>query len=89
MCAKEPIKQFLHWKIVENSYPYDLIAKVHHMLIPLRHVKEQELTDEETEELKHIKAKHLSAHYNHILEALGPHRSFPEHFHLHLIVGKG
>ena len=47
LCEKEAIKQFTYWKITENAFPYDLIAKTHHMATPLRHITEDELNAEE------------------------------------------
>ena len=46
---------FGYWKIVTNAFPYDLIAGRHDMILPLRHVTENELTEEELVELKEIK----------------------------------
>ncbi len=84
MCGKIPIKEFNHWKIVNNRFPYDLIAKVHHILIPKRHVIEKELTEEEFKEFVYIKESYVSKEgYHWILEATG--KSFPGHFHVHLI----
>ena len=88
LCEKKSIKDFLLWKLTENSFPYDQIAKTHHMLIPIRHVSEEELSGEELEELKSIKKDFIHIAYDWILEAAPKNQTIPDHFHLHLIVGK-
>jgi hypothetical protein len=88
LCEKESIKDFTYWKITENSFPYDKIAQTHHMVIPLRHGPEHDLHAEELEELKHIKATFINDGYDWIIEATHKNKSIPDHFHLHLIVGK-
>ncbi|MDP3735238.1 MAG: hypothetical protein Q8R39_02300 [bacterium] len=88
LCGKESIETFQFWKVTENSFPYDLIAKVHHMLVPKRHAVENELTPEELGELAVIKESFVHQHYEWIVEPTHPSKSIPSHFHLHLIVGK-
>lgn len=87
LCAKTSTKTFAYWKIVPNDFPYDRIADVHEMIVPLRHVTENELSQEELAEYKIIKQEHLQE-YDYILEGTHKTKSIPEHFHLHLIVGK-
>lgn len=88
LCSVPALKNYKHWKIVKNSFPYDRIAKVHDMLLPLRHTNEEELTLEELEELKNIKKEILNSDYEFILEATNKRKSIPAHFHLHLIIVK-
>jgi hypothetical protein len=88
LCEKNPLKIFKYWKVVENSFPYDQIAKVHHMIMPMRHVLEDKLWAEELEELRQIKNVFINAEYDWIIEATYKNKSIPNHFHLHLIVGK-
>jgi diadenosine tetraphosphate (Ap4A) HIT family hydrolase len=87
LCEKVSIQSFTYWKITENSFPYDQIAKTHHMLVPLRHVIEDELSKDELAEFKTIKAEHVSE-YDWIIEATAKNKSIPNHFHLHFIVGR-
>ena len=69
-----------------NNFPYDLIAKEHHMILPLRHVVENDLNKAELAEYKEIKNTYLKdSDYNYILEAAFHTKSQPGHFHLHLI----
>jgi len=86
LCDKKPIKDFNFWIVAENSFPYDRIAKTHHLLLPKRHVSEKELTGEELEELASIKESHINTEYDWIIEATRKNKSIPDHFHLHLII---
>ena len=88
LCAKGALKDFAFWKVTDNSFPYDKIAKTHHMLVPRRHVSEKELSREELEELRSIKDSYINEGYDWIIEATRRSKSIPDHFHLHLIVGK-
>ena len=87
LCNREAIKVFSHWKVMVNLFPYDKIASRHDMLVPLRHVTDAELTTDEKEELAIIRASFVQE-YDYIIEATVKTKSIPQHFHLHLIVGK-
>ncbi len=86
LCRNTPLEQFTYWKVIVNDFPYDKVAEKHHMLVPLRHVTEGELTEEEKQELQTIKPTYLNDNYQFIIEATHKTKSVPEHFHLHLIV---
>ena len=88
ICEKLAIHTFSKWKIVENSFPYDGIASVHHMLLPLRHVDEKDLNTDELKELAEIKDSVCDKNYELMVLPTRNHRSVPEHFHLHLLVCK-
>lgn len=88
LCGAEPIKKFNHWKIVENKFPYDRIADIHHMLVPLNHVNELEISNELIEEMKQIKKDILHHEYEVIFESTNKFKSVPGHHHLHLLVSK-
>src|SRR5579859_2574587 len=88
LCAKKAMQTFSHWKIIQNDFPYDRIASVHHMLVPTRHITEPELTEEEYNELLELKKSHLNQNYEYLIEATPKLKSIPSHFHLHLIVSK-
>ncbi len=89
LCNRESLKTFVHWKIVSNLFPYDLIAAEHNMLLPLRHATESELTDEEREEFMQIKySDELQGKYDNFIESTHRTRTIPPHFHLHLLVLK-
>ena len=86
ICEREPLECYKYWKVIENHFPYDRIASLHNMLVPMRHVTEEELTKEEYQELQ-IKKNHTDQ-YHYIIEAANHSKSIPQHFHLHLIVAK-
>lgn len=88
ICDGKPIKAFRYWKIINNNFPYDVIARVHHMVVPLRHTKERDLKAEEIEELLQIKEEVLCQEYDYLIEASTKNKSIPNHFHIHLIVTK-
>lgn len=85
LCGAPALKEFSYWKIVSNLYPYDRIAKRHDMIVPLRHVREPELTIEERAELDRIKEEYVHENYDYMLESTHKRKSIPQHFHLHLI----
>ena len=84
LCDAPEICTFTHWKIISNNFPYDLIAKTHHMIVPRRHTKELELSESEMEEFRTIKYTDLQK-YDILVEATKNTKSIPAHFHLHLI----
>ncbi len=88
LCDKEALKDFKFWKIIENMFPYDTIASVHHMLVPKRHSNEKELNKDEMEEISIIKESTLNPDYDWLIEATHKNKSIPGHFHIHLIVAK-
>ncbi len=86
LCEKPALEIFKHWKIIENSFPYDLIAKIHHMIVPLRHVMEDDLNKAELDELRVIKESTINKKYDYIIESTT--KTISDHFHLHLIISK-
>ena len=90
MCDESIIvKEFTHWKVVRNRFPYDLIADVNDLLITKRHTTFEDLNYEEREEYALIKKTFIEKNYHIILESLANGRSIPSHFHVNLIVYKG
>lgn len=88
LCTKEPLQTFQYWKITDCMFPWDKIAETHHLILPLRHATDLELTAAEWQELHEIKQKHLQAAYEVIAEATNKKKSIPGHWHLHLIISK-
>lgn len=87
LCEAPAIESFTYWKVIPNNFPYDRIARTHEMIIPLRHVREEELIEEERDEFFKIKGSYLQK-YDYLLEATYKTKSIPQHFHIHLIIGK-
>lgn len=85
LCSRAAMREFTHWKLLENRFPYDRIAKVHHMILPKRHVVEGEITEEEWAEYHTLKSTFIATDYDMIMEGTPRQKSIPAHFHLHLI----
>lgn len=81
------IKEYTHFRIIENQYPYDLICSVHHILAPKRHVPHRYyFTEEERDEyflILHQLEK--SETYDAIIQNFMHRKSVPEHEHVHLV----
>ena len=88
LCEKTPLQEFNHWKIVPNDFPYDKIAKTHHMILPKRHATEPDLSETEKQEFQELKVGYINQNYEFMIEPASKMKSIPEHFHLHLIVTK-
>lgn len=79
------IKEWKRWNLVENAFPYDAIARQHHLLFPKRQfTHERSMSLAELFEFNNIK-KEISGSYDSILENFESARSIPLHFHYHLI----
>ncbi len=82
------IKKFKYWRVVNNLFPYNRIAKVNHIIIPKRHVTYEKLNGVEKKEFNLIKSTYIEKEYQLIMEATNKRKSIPEHFHIQLIVLK-
>ncbi len=87
LCNAPSIKDFKYWRIIDNLFPWDQIAKIQHMIIPKRHVIYKELTPEEKLEYDEIKLTDMEE-YHLSAEATNKRKSIPGHFHVHLIILK-
>lgn len=82
------MKEWQYWRIIENQFPYDTIASVHHILIPKREFQTvDEANEDETVEIADeifdwIKKE---SHYDMILENLPHQQSQPQRLHYHLL----
>jgi diadenosine tetraphosphate (Ap4A) HIT family hydrolase len=85
MCERELlVKEYKHWIITKNRFPYDAITNKHDMLSPKRHIGEKEqLTFEEVKELREIE-KTIEG-YTSIIYNLPQNQSVKGHLHYHLI----
>jgi len=82
------IKEFKHWRILNNRFPWDRIAKTHHMIIPKRHTIYEKLNEIEKKEFEIIKVGYIEEKYELIAEAMNKKKSIPKHLHIHLIILK-
>jgi hypothetical protein len=87
LCRAEPIRNYLHWKIITNEYPYDRIAANHHIVTLQRHASEQEMTEQERKEFEKVR-RHLHQRYDMIFENTVRKKSIPGHHHIHAITLK-
>lgn len=93
LCAPENltiVKVFQYWLIVENQYPYDNVAEVHHMLVPIRHFARERDADraESSEALEILQNLEEDSEYDCILKNYPKGQSHRSHFHYHLITWK-
>lgn len=88
LCEAPSIKYFEYWRIIDNKFPYDLVAKINHMIIPKRHAAERELNEAEKKEFESIKLDYIDKNYGLLIETVDKDKSIPSHFHIHLIVEK-
>lgn len=88
LCTAPAIKTFKFWKVINNEFPYDVIAKTHHMIVPLRHTAEAGITQEEWYEWGSLKHGEIDRDYDSLIEETDNAKSIPDHFHIHLIVIK-
>jgi hypothetical protein len=87
---KSLIKEFKHWVIIKNEFPYDAIAKTSHMLSTKREVAFDWnlLNEEEIKEFNELKNNYIKENYEVLWENLPKGQTQPGHFHLHLLVLK-
>lgn len=85
LCKDRALKNFKYWKIVNNRFPYNRVAKVSHMIVPKRHVPENKLNALEKKEFKLIRHNYLWKKYEYMFENISS-KSIPKHHHLHLMI---
>lgn len=91
--VKNVVREYEHFLVMENDFPYTRIAKVNHMLSPKRHVASfYELNDAERAELEQIylhidrgSADGALPPYDQIIKNTTRNMTIPGHVHLHLI----
>lgn len=82
LCSAASLREFRFWRLLPNEYPYDLIAKTHHLITLRRHADENGLTVPEYNELYDIKQA-LKDDYDMLFENTLKRKSIREHFHIH------
>jgi diadenosine tetraphosphate (Ap4A) HIT family hydrolase len=91
--VKNVVREYAHFLIMANDFPYSRIAKVNHMLSPKRHVASfYELNDAERAELETIYididrgvSDGTLPPYDQIIKNTTRNMTIPGHVHLHLI----
>lgn len=81
------IREYNHWFICENQYPYDQIATVHHMLVPRAHVQFEEKLEREVhhELFKIFWQLDSKSEYDAIMRNFVKAQSHTAHLHYHLL----
>ena len=78
------IKEWQHWALITNIFPYDSAFSVNHMLIPKRVVSEEGLTTQERQELQAV-LRELSSQYDCQMTNFISKQSIKDHYHIHLL----
>lgn len=79
------VKEFKHWTLIKNNFPYDIIASKHDLLVSKRIFSDfDEMNDSERGELSAVK-KELSGSYDFLLENLPSKMTVKKHFHIHFL----
>lgn len=82
------VKKFTNFVMIENDFPYDEVAETCHILFPIRHIKNNELTEVEYQELCEIKNTYMKDQkYDYLLEGVSK-LSIPGHVHYHALTLK-
>lgn len=81
------IKEFEHWLLLDNDFPYDAIATVNHMLTPKRAFSFDWnlLNQDEKKEFQKLREGFIKDNYDVIYENLPSGQTIPASFHLHLL----
>ena len=79
------VKEYKHWVVLNNKYPYDAIASKHDLICPKRHiVSRDELTTVELAELREIRKLNEKI-YDFEMWSYPHRQTHPVHYHIHLI----
>jgi diadenosine tetraphosphate (Ap4A) HIT family hydrolase len=78
------IREWALFRLVENEYPYDKIAKTHHMLLPKNGAKRWEDLSGASQEEFHEILEEIGGDYNFMMLALRS-QSVPSILHWHFI----
>ena len=86
-CNKDLVrKEYKYWLILENRFPYTEIASKHYMLAPKRHIKKEDLTEDEKKEFEFIEFQlEKSAEFSCIIHNFPHKQSIPQHLHFHVV----
>ena len=86
MAEAPSLQDFTFWRVIDNTYPHDIIATTHHMLVPKRKfAEEDDMTESEAEELSIIKSQ-LAYKYDSIQMNFPRNRTIPDWLHYHLYI---
>lgn len=81
---EKPLKEWEHWLLIENEFPYTAVFKTHHMLIPKREISRKQIKDQEKRELDEI-LDELEKTYDTMMINFPNKQSIKHHHHIHLL----
>jgi hypothetical protein len=81
------LREWEHWALIENAFPYSSAFSTHHMLVPKRVVSRKDLSKQEQAEL-HIVLEELEPVYDCYLVNFPSKQSIVHHYHIHMLVYK-
>ena len=76
------IREWKHWILLENRFPYDAVAEVSHLLATKKH--RGTMNEWERKELKKI-LDEISEDYDSMIMNFLPKQTLPKHLHYHLL----
>ena len=81
------VKEYTHWLIILNRFPYDAMTSVNHMLVPKRAFEDYYKADNDERQEYHKIIKELAAedYYDAMVENFPRSRSISRHNHVHLV----
>lgn len=80
------LMEFRHWRIIDNRFPYDMLFRRSHMLMPYRVAANRaDLTPEEVDELHDILDGYVNDNYDGYFVSSVWKRSNTSHYHVHLL----
>jgi hypothetical protein len=79
------LRQWKHWRLIDNRFPYTVAFKEHHMLVPKRGVADRwELSADEKAEFEVILKEYVYPTYDLWFENCPKRRSIRSFYHIHL-----
>lgn len=83
--AEPSLREWKHWRLIDNRFPYDRVFQEHHMLVPRRRVAQySDFTMPELMELDKIIREFCEVNYDALLLNMISGRSVLDMFHLHV-----
>lgn len=82
-----PVREFTHWLIIENRFPYDRMARTNHILVAKRlfaHLHEA-TSEEHTEYKKILQQLAEEGLYDALIENFPKVKSVKKNAHVHLV----
>ncbi len=80
------IAEWTYWKLIENQFPYDVIAEKHDLVVPKRKfAKKTEMNYDEIEEFAEKVRPYLVEHYDMEIRNYPKAQSVPDHYHIHVL----